>query len=176
MMGSIVTTVAAERTVTGVTAAVAVLPPVVALPLSLHDRGKKLHQLILQGRILGVHPVVQHSIEPGVPLSDSYEQGDGGIHRLAQGRDDTGKDGEIVGTVNHGGFFQRAGQTFHESAHNQNVKCADHARNDVYPERVGQVHVAVQNQGGDHTAVHVHGDDPEQRQLGTEQKRLRLMM
>ena len=31
-MGSIVTTVAAERTVTGVTAAVAVLPPVVALP------------------------------------------------------------------------------------------------------------------------------------------------
>ena len=136
----------------------------------LHDRGKKLHQLILQGRILGVHPVVQHSIEPGVPLSDSYEQGDGGIHRLAQGRDDTGKDGEIVGTVNHGGFFQRAGQTFHESAHNQNVKCADHARNDVYPERVGQVHVAVQNQGGDHTAVHVHGDDPEQRQLGTEQK------
>ena len=33
MMGSIVTTVAAERTVTGVTTAVAVLPPVVALPL-----------------------------------------------------------------------------------------------------------------------------------------------
>ena len=82
-MGSMVRIVAAARTEVGVTAP-AHFHGFGAGTLIRHG-GQQLHQLVLQSRVFIAHAVVEHGVKPGVPLAYRAEQGDRGIHRLAEG-------------------------------------------------------------------------------------------
>ena len=49
----------------------------------LHNGREQFHQLILEGSVLCVHPVVEHDVKPGVPLPHGHKKSHSGVHRLA---------------------------------------------------------------------------------------------
>ena len=66
-------------------------------------------------------------------MSHSVEQRKGGQRGLAQGDDHLPQDLQLVGTVDVGGFFQAGRDGRHKVAHQNQVICADGARQDQRP-------------------------------------------
>ena len=77
-------------------------------------------------------------VEPGVPLRDPGEQGDGGDQRHRYGEVDPPEDAEVAGAVDARRVLQRDRQVVEAGHHDDDVEEREQLRKDVDPEGVQQ--------------------------------------